>query len=204
MEDAEQISLQQARDHFERHLLTEEYLELAKEWQRTYCRMIRAVADVFDEEKVLDIVEQVWWDLAYEVGLSWRERFTDDLQTAMQEKASSWHNGALWARICCCDVPVLEDDRWELRAVKCYREVFNEMGEQEIGISWCMTDFAAVCGWSPSIVMRQPRQLLRGDNTCHQIRTITADPTEQWGYSKELSEKVGWRSVRRLRTGEED
>jgi hypothetical protein len=61
-----------------------------------------------------------------------------------------------------------------------------------------MTDFAAVRGWSPKIVMRQPKHLLRGDNHCHQIRYFSDDPTEQWDYSRELSEKVGWRSVERL------
>lgn len=204
MGNAEETHPKQEIEQFERHLLVEEYLQLAKQWQRTYCRMIRAVADAFDEEEVLDTVEKVWWDMAYEVGLSWREKFEKHSQAAMQEKARSWHEDALWARICCCDVPVLEDDRWELRAVKCYREVFNEMGEQEIGISLCMTDFAAVCGWSPGVAMRQPKQLLRGDNTCHQIRVITDDPEQQWQYSRELSEKVGWRSVRRLRRQREE
>jgi hypothetical protein len=203
MHDEARHSLREEREQFERHLLVEQYLDLAKEWQRTYCRMIRALADAFDEEEVLDRVEKVWWDMAYQAGLSWRERFEEDPQAAMKEKADSWHNDALWARICCCEVPVLGEDRWELKSVKCYREVFNEMGEPEIGMSWCMTDFAAVRGWSPRLAMRQPKQLLRGDNYCHQIRYITDEPTEQWDYSKELSEKVGWRSVRRLRREKE-
>jgi hypothetical protein len=196
-------SLPAQREEFGRHKLVLEILRLANIWQRTYCRMVRALADEFGEEVVLDTVEKVWWDQAYEIGLGWRERFEADPVAAMRDKASSWHDSAVWARICCCDVEQT-DDRWELRAVKCYRELFNQMGEPEIGISWCMTDFAAVKGWGANLVMRQPKQLLRGDNYCHQIRYITDDPTEQWSeYSRELSEMVGWRSVRRLEEEEE-
>lgn len=204
MKSQEQTDLEAQKEEFEKHLLVQEFLSLANEWQETYCHLIRALADAFGEEEVLDTVERVWWDMAYEVGLSWREKFEKDPQAAMREKASSWHDGALWARICCCDVPVLEDDRWELRSVKCYREIFNKLGEPKIGISWCMTDFAAVRGWSPNMVMRQPKQLLRGDNYCHQIRYFSDDPTEQWDYSRELSERVGWRSVKKLEAQEEE
>ena len=195
-------TLETQREEFERHQMVLEFLRLANDWQRTYCRMVRALADEFGEELVLDTIERVWWDQAYEVGLGWRERFEADPVAALRDKADSWHEGALWARICCCDLEQT-DDRWELRALKCYREVFNQMGEPKIGIGWCMTDFAAVKGWGCRIAMRQPKQLLRGDNCCHQIRYITDDPTEQWSeYSRELSEKVGWRSVLRLERGE--
>ena len=187
---------------FAKHLLVCELLRQAERWQRSYCALVRAMADAFGEELVFDAVERVWWDMAFEVGLTWREKFEQSAQSAMKEKAASWHDQALWARICCCDV-TLGEDRWELRAVKCYREVFNQMNEPEIGISWCMTDFAAVRGWGPSIVMRQPKQLLRGDNYCHQIRFISEDSSLQWNYSKELSERVGWRSVKRLRYAKE-
>ena len=150
-------TLETQREEFERHQMVLEFLRLANDWQRTYCRMVRALADEFGEELVLDTIERVWWDQAYEVGLGWRERFEADPVAALRDKANSWHEGALWARICCCDVEQT-DDRWELRALKCYREVFNQMGEPKIGISWCMTDFAAVKGWGCRIAMRQ-RQL---------------------------------------------
>jgi hypothetical protein len=182
--------------------LIEEYLRLASEWQAIYCRLIRTLADAFGEEEVLDIVEQTWWEQAAEVGRSWRARFEQDPQAALNAKAHSWHDDAVWARICCCDVPVLEDDRWELIAVKCYRELFRRMGEPKIGISWCMTDFAAVRAWSPNIVMDQPHNMLRGDNYCHQIRKLVdqADPAlDHW--SKNMSEKYGWRSIKRLEEG---
>lgn len=204
MSDGKQDSLEQDREHFEKHMLTQQYLDLRDRWQRTYCHMVRALADTFDEERVLDIVEEVWWDMAYEVGKTWRAKFDLDPSSAMREKALSWHDDAFVARFCCCDVPVLEHDRWELKAVKCYRELFNALGEQEIGMSWCLTDFAAVRGWSSRVVMRQPKHLLRGDNTCHQIRTILEKPTTDSGYSEALSEEAGWRSVRRLRREQRD
>ena len=198
MKDSENSDVKAQKEEFEKHLLVKELLRHANQWQETYCRLIRALADTFGEEEVLDTVERVWWDQAYEVGLSWREKFDEDPQAAMREKASSWHDDAIWARICCCDVPVLEDDRWELKSVKCFRELFDRLGEPKIGLSWCMTDFAAVRGWSARLVMRQPTNHLRGDNYCHQIRYFTDDPTEQWDYSRELSEKVGWRSAQKL------
>ena len=198
MDDKEETNLAARQREYEKHLLVEEYLELANVWQERYAHVIRAVADAFGEEHVLDSVERVWWDMAYEVGLSWRERFEQNPAAAVREKVSSWHDDALWARICCCDVSVLENDRWELKSFKCYREIFNKIGEQKIGMSWCMTDFAAVRGWSPNLVMRHPLHLLRGDNHCHQIRYFTDDDSEQWDYSRETSEKVGWRSVKLL------
>ena len=188
----------------EKQALADEFVRQATIWEKNYCRMIRAVADAFGEEEVLDIVEKVWWDQAYEVGRTWRDRFERDPETALQDKAHSWHDSALWARICCCDVPALQPRHWELIAVKCYREVFRELGEPKIGISWCMTDFAAVRGWSPNVIMRQPHNMLRGDAYCHQIREIVEDPSLQWDYSRELSEKVGWRSIKTLEDSASD
>jgi hypothetical protein len=143
-------------------------------------------------------VEETWWDQAYEVGLTWREKFAKDPVGAMMEKAHSWHDSPMWARICACDVPILNDKRWDLYSVHCYREVFKEMNEPKIGMCWCLTDFAAVRGWHPNLVMRHPYHLLRGDARCHQIRYFTDDPSEQWDYSKETSERVGWRSIKIL------
>lgn len=198
MQIPEEMDLKAQKEEFEKQALVEEYVNLAKEWQRTYCRLIRALANAFGEEEVLDIVEEAWWDIGYEVGRRWREKFDKDPQAALEERAHTWHDDPMWARIVCCDVSVLERDRWELVAVKCYREVFREMNEPKIGISWCMLDFAMVRGWSPHVVFRQTTNMLRGDNYCHQIRQIVDDPTLQWDYSKETSEKAGWRSIKRL------
>lgn len=196
IEDVE--NLENQKEEFESHLLVQEYLRLADIWQERYCRLIRYFIAEFGEEEVLDTVEQVWFEQGYEVGLAWREKFDKDPVAALREKASSWHDDPLWARICCCDVPVLEDDRWELHSLKCYREYFNRVCEQKIGICWCIPDFAAVRAWSPNLVMRQPKHHLRGDNFCQQIRYFTDNLDEQWDYSREFSEKVGWRSVKAL------
>lgn len=199
MTDAnDKATLQAEKEEFEKQPILEEYLNTLKVWERRYGRLMRALIDEFGEELVLDTVEKTWWDQAYQVGLNWREKFEKDPSAAMLEKAHSWHDDAMWARICCCDVPVLRADRWELASVRCYREVFKEMNEPKIGMCWCLTDFAAVRGWSPKIVMRHPRHLLRGDAHCHQIRFISDDPSLQWDYSKETSEKVGWRSIKKL------
>jgi len=199
MKSHEKTDLTSQKEEFEKQVLIEEFLSLAKEWEITYCHLIRALADAFGEEEVLDIVERTWWDQAYEVGQTWREKFDEAPQAALAEKAHSWHDDAVWARICCCDVPVLEENRWELVAVKCYREVFREMNEPKIGISWCMTDFAAVRGWSPKIVMHQPNNMLRGDNYCYQIRDIVDDADSKLDdWSKEKSEMFGWRSIKKL------
>ena len=128
--------LDKQKEEYEKLALVQQYLDLANRWQRTYCHLVRALADAFGEEEVLDVVEQTWWEQAFQVGLTWRDRFAENPQKAMRDKADSWHNNPLWARICCCDVPVLESERWELIALKCYREIFNEMGEPKIGISW--------------------------------------------------------------------
>jgi len=199
MSDAkDKTALQIEREEFEKQPILEEYLNTLKVWERRYCRLMRSLIDDFGEELVLDTVEKVWWDQAYQVGLTWREKFEQDPTAAMHAKAHSWHDDPMWARICCCEVPVLTDTRWELNSVRCYREVFKEMGEPKIAMSWCMTDFAAVRGWSPKIVMRSPHHLLRGDAFCQQIRFISDDPSLQWDYSKETSEKIGWRSIKRL------
>jgi hypothetical protein len=190
------MTLEQRKLNLEKQKLAQEYLNLAKEWRRTYAKMIRALADAFGEEQVLDIAEKVWWDFGYEVGLSWREKFKEDIVTAMREKASSWHDDPVASYICISDIPVQRDDYWELVAVKCYQEVFREINEPKIGISWCLTDFAAVQGWSPNIVMRQPNNMLRGDLYCRQTREITEDTSRQWSYSRQTSEKVGWRSIK--------
>jgi hypothetical protein len=202
MNSSDETDLKVQKQEYEKQPLIEEFIALAKEWERTYCRLMRELVDAFGEEEVLDIVERTWWDQAFEVGKTWREEFERDPQAALEKKAHSWHDDAVWARICCCDVPVLETNRWELVAVKCYRELFREMGEPKLGISWCMTDFAAVRGWSPKIVMDQPNNMLRGDNYCHQIREIVeqANPAlDEWSIEK--SEKYGWRSIKKLEEG---
>ncbi len=182
-------------DRVERRLLLEQWAVLEREWYGTHCELVKRLADAFDGESVLDLVEKTWWDLGYEAGLAWREKFERDPYATMLEKARSWHEDPVFARGCCSAVPVLERDRWELVVFRCHKEVFLELGSPEIGLAWCMRDFATVQGWSPHVMMRQPTHLLRGDGYCHQIRRIVDDPGLQWSYSKETSRKVGWRSL---------
>jgi hypothetical protein len=186
------------KEAFEKRALLEEWAVLEKQWYVTFCHLVRALADAFGEEEVLDSIEKTWWELGFEAGRAWRQKFDQDPNAALLEKAHSWHDDPVFARGCCGDVPVLESDHWELRVFRCHKEVFLELGEPKIGMAWCMRDFATVRGWSPRVIMRQPKHLFRGDNCCHQIRMIVDDPSLQWDYSKETSEKVGWRSVKKL------
>ena len=187
------------KEELEKQPLVEEYVQLATEREVVYAQLVRAMADAFGEEEVLGLVEEVGWNFGAETGATWRDKFDADPQTALREKADSWFEDPLFfSRLCCCDNRVQEDNRWELVAVKCYREVFRRINEPKIGLTRCITDLAAVTGWSPTVTMRQPRHMFRGDNFCYQIREIVEDPTLQWQYSRETSEKVGWRSIKKL------
>lgn len=180
-------------------LLGLEAEHLITEWAAIYCRLARALADAFDEEQVLDILEETWWNLQYEGGLTFREDFEKDPREALQSMARRWHckscqnySSAIY------DEPIVQEDRWDLFVHRCYHEVFVEMDERKIGVSWCMSDVAAVRGWSPKVVMTFPNVLLRGSNFCHQIREIVqdADPShDHW--SREKSELYGWRSIKK-------
>ena len=199
MRDGEDMDLKAQKEELEKQPLVEEYVQLATRREVVYARLVRAMADAFGEEDVLDIVEEVGWNFGVEVGRAWREKFDADPQTAMHEKAHSWFEDPLFfSRLCCCDNRILEKNRWELVAVKCYREVFRKIDEPKIAMTRCITDFAAVTGWSPTVIMRQPNHMCRGDNYCYQIREIVDDPGLQWQYSKATSEKVGWRSIKKL------
>jgi len=191
--------LQTQREEFEKQPLIEEYVQLFTRYEHNYGRMVRALADAFGEEEVLDLVERAGWEMGYEAGLTLRQQFEQDIEGAFHAKAHSWHDDpTFFCRLVACDVVVLEGKRWELVAVKCPREVFRAMGDPKVGLTRCITDFAAVRGWSPRITMRQPRHMCRGDNYCYQIREIVDDPSLQWDYSRETSEKVGWRSIKVL------
>ena len=184
---------------YEGQALAWEYRETCKVWLRHYTRMAKALVAAFGEEEVLDILEKVWWDLQYEGGKTWREDFDRDLRGAFKETFVRWHCGGLSLTTGQMAVE-LKDDRWHLLHLYCkQKEVALEMDSRKIGISQCMGDMAAVRGWSPNIVMRFPNAQLRGNSYCYQIRDIVedADPSEdEW--SKEKSEKYGWRSIKKL------
>ncbi len=196
----EKRDLEKQKEEFEKLTLIQEYDDLWKNYLRTYCLLVRAFADAFGEEEVLDIIEKTMWKITKEgERKAWREKFDKNPEAALEEKARSWHDDSLWARFCICDVPLLENGHWELKCFRCEGiEVFRKMNEPKIGMTVCISDFGAVCGWSPRVVMRQPKHMLRGDAYCHQIRQIVDDPKLQWKYSRKTSEKVGWRSIKKL------
>ena len=198
------LDLKTQKEEYDKQALAYQALKYIADWARVYANMARALADAFGEEQVLDILEETWWNLQYEGGLTFRDEFEKDVQGAMASMARLWHEGeyrhfgeGLY------DDPELEPSRWGLICKHCYHELFNEMGERKIGISWCMSDLAAVRGWSPRMVMEFPNVLLRGDGFCYQIRNIVeeADPALDY-WSKEISEKCGWRSIKKLEDGQ--
>jgi len=187
------------KDEYEKQALAWEFRELCKSWLRNYVHMARSLIASFGEEEVLDILEKVWWDLHYEGGRTWREDFEKDVRGAFQETYCRWHCGAPSLTRGVMDVK-MEGDCWELLHLYCkQKEVALEMDARKIIIGQCMGDFASTRGWSPRIVMQFPNAQLRGDSFCFQIREIVdeADPSEdEW--SREKSEKYGWRSIKKL------
>jgi len=191
--------VQTQKEEYEKQALAWEFRETCKVWLRNYTHMAKALVESFGEEEVLDILEKVWWDLHYEGGKTWREDFEKDLLGAFKETFVRWHCSAPSMTRGVQDVE-LQGGHWELLHLYCkQKEVALEMDSRKIGIGQCMGDFASTRGWSPNIVMRFPNAQLRGDSYCYQIRDIVedADPSEdEW--SKEKSEKYGWRSIKKL------
>jgi hypothetical protein len=198
-------SVEDQRSEYGKQALAWEARELAKEWLRIYTRMAKALVAAFGEEVVLDTLEKVWWDLQYEGGQTFREDFDSDLAGMFQKMYARWHvTGAQSLTSGVYDVE-LEETRWHLLMLYCkQKEVALEMDSRKIGIGQCMGDCAAVRGWSSHLVMRFPNAQLRGDPYCYQIREIVedADPSED-GWSREISEKYGWRSIKKLEEAEQ-
>ena len=195
-----ELSLETQRAELEKQQLAYEFVGLVKKWASNYAKLARRFVNEFGEEEVLDILEQTWWDLQYEGGLTFREDFQADPQKAMKDMATSWHDEVyqgLGAGT--YDFPVISENQWDLVCFQCYHQVFVEMGEQKIGISWCMSDLAAVRGWSDKVIMRFPNVMIRGAPYCHQIRKIVeeANPEEDC-WTREKSELYGWRSIKKL------
>jgi len=196
-----ELDLETQKEEYKKQAAVQELIGVMKEWARVYCRLARALADAYGEEEVLDILEKVWWDLQYEAGKTWREDFEKDPEAAFADMEARWRHqdNSISSYLGTIFHPVVEKKRWELVTYNCYHDIFREMNECKIGISWCMSDLAAVRGWSPKMVMDFPHVLLRGSSYCHQIREIVenADPSlDHW--SKEKSERFGWRSIQKL------
>lgn len=191
--------LQRQKDDYAKQALAWRYRELLKQWAIIYTRLARAMANAFGEEEVLDTLEKVWWDLEYEAGKTWREDFEQSPRAALQMMFDRFHDG-LQSLTSSPMAASIEGNRWELINFYCYhKEVAMELDERKIGISWCMADAAATRGWCSKIVLRCPNSQLRGDPFCYHIREIVEhvdSQEDQW--SKEKSEKMGWRSIKKL------
>jgi len=187
------------RDEYKQQALAWQFRELCKNWMRVYTGLARALADAFGEAEVLDLLEKEWWDQQYETGLLWREEFDQDPKAAFEAMYHRWHEGPQSPTSGAYEVE-LEGNRWHLLMLYCWhKEVALEMDERKIGMTFCMSDMAAVRGWCPRIEMRMPNHQFRGQPYCYQIRDLVdeADPRlDQW--SRELSEKYGWRSFEPL------
>lgn len=195
----DELSLEEQKEEYAKQALMYEFRLACQQWLRNYIRLARAMADAFGEEEVLDILERTWWDLQFEGGRTWRAEFDRDPSAALDAMYHRWHDGCQGLTMGVYDVEK-EGDRWDILIAWCkQREVALELGERKILISQCMSDLAAVCGWGSQVVMDFPNALLRGDPYCHQIRWVAqdADPSlDHW--SREVSEKFGWRSVQRV------
>ena len=196
-------SREDQKREFENQALVVQIREQLVQWARAYTRMAAALVDEFGEEEVLDSLEQTWWNLQYEGGLTFREDFAADPQAGMESMCQMWHDGPNQGGTGIVYDVDLKGDRWDILAWRCYHQQaaleLESIGGRKIGLSWCMSDMAAVRGWCPKIVMRFPNMQLRGDSFCWQIRQVVedADPRlDHW--SRELSERYGWRSIKAL------
>jgi hypothetical protein len=58
------------KQEFENQALVLQIREQLMQWARTYTRMAHALVEEFGEEEVLDNLEQTWWNLQFEGGLT--------------------------------------------------------------------------------------------------------------------------------------
>ena len=194
------LDLATQRDEYETQRLAWLYRELKKQWATNYVRLVRALADEFGEEEVLDILEKTWWDLEYEGGRTWRAEADRDPIAALQAQYQMQHQDAQSLTISPQDVSFAAGE-YELVHFHCHlKEVFMEEDERKIGISWCMADAAAVRGFHSRAVLDFRNSQIRGDSFCYHIRSILDEepPAEADRWTREKSEQIGWRSIKRL------
>jgi len=195
------LDLETQKEEYEKQKLAWKYRDTKKQWARNYVRLARALADEFGEEEVLDILEKAWWDLEYEGGSTWRALFDKDPEAALEEVYHFAHDLDQSLTISPQDVS-LTPGRYELIHYHCHlKEVFMEEDERRIGISWCMGDAAGVRGLHPRAILDFRNSQIRGDSFCYHVRAILDEPpsdpdADQW--TREKSEQIGWRSIKRL------
>jgi hypothetical protein len=195
------LDLATQKDEYEKQALAWRYRDLKKQWARNYVRLARALADEFGEEEVLDTLEQAFWNLEYEGGMTWRAEADADPVAALRAQYEMQHEGVQSLTISPQDVS-FDSSRYELIHYHCHlKEVFMELGERRIGLSWCMCDAAAVRGFHARAVLDFRNSQIRGDSFCYHVREIVDDPptdpdADKW--TREKSEQIGWRSAKRL------
>jgi hypothetical protein len=165
----QQLDIQTQKEEYEKQALVQKQMGIMREWAKVYAELARALADTFGEDEVLDILEQVWWQMQYEAGKTWREEFDQDPEAAFVAMEKRWRHqdNAVGSYFGTIFHPTHDEKRWDLVTYGCYHDIFRELGERKIGISWCMSDLAAVRGWSPKVVMDFPHVILRGASYCH-------------------------------------
>jgi hypothetical protein len=199
----EDRSQTEQKNEFGNQLLAAQIRELLIQWARTYTHLAHDLVEEFGEEEVLDCLEQTWWNLQREGGLTFQDEFKKDPISAFENMYDTWHNGPTQGTTGIVMQSSYEVDRWEILSFRCYHQQvaleLESIGGRKIGISWCMSDLAATYGWSPRIAFDFPNVQLRGDPFCRQIRRVTSEENqrlEHW--TRELSERYGWRSIRKL------
>jgi hypothetical protein len=196
-------SLAEQRQAFENQFLVLQIRELLMQWARTYTRMAHALVEEFGEEEVLDSLEQTWWNLQFEGGLTFRKDFEEDPRAGLEKMYALWLNRPIQGVTGIVEDADFQENRWELLAFRCYHlQVAMELEAldgRKIGISWCMGDMAATRGWCSKVVMLFPNMQLRGDPFCRQIRQVVEESDFRLDcWSRELSEQCGWRSIKKL------
>jgi hypothetical protein len=191
------------KNEFVNQLLAAQIRELLMQWARTYTQLAHDLVEEFGEVEVLDSLEQTWWNLQYEGGLTFQEEFKKDPHSAFENMYAAWHDGPTQGTTGIVMQSSYEADRWEILSFRCYHQQvaleLESIGGRKIGISWCMSDLAATYGWSSRIAFDFPNMQLRGDPFCRQIRRVTSEENQSLQHwTQELSERYGWRSIRKL------
>lgn len=197
------LDLKTQKEEYEKQMLAWKFRDKKKQWANNYVSLARALADEFGEDEVLDILEKAWWDLEFEGGKTWRKDFEKDPVAALKFQYEANHHGLQSLTTSPQDV-TFKNKCYVLIHYFCHlKEVFLDRNERKIGISWCMGDAAAVRGLHPRAVLDFRNAQIRGDCFCYHIRKIVNRPpgpgADKW--SKDKSEKIGWRSIKRLEAG---
>ena len=200
-------TIEEQRSECESQILVTYVREARAEWVRVYTYLAYDLIQEFGEDAVLDTLEEAMWDMHYDAGLTWREEFGNDAQSAIEGISGMWAGGC---KGCTDSVKIAEKEpgRWDLMIFNCLqRDVALELDRisgRKIILALCMGDMAAAMGWASNLRLDLANVQLRGDSFCYQIYKAMGSDADKFykGYSKELSEEYGWRSIKKLEGGE--